>query len=359
MKWNCVILIPAYNPPEDLLAHLTELRQHGFADFILVDDGSSAARKNVFEQAERMGCVVIKNPEKQGKGYALKAGFAYYIEHDQGKFDGVITLSANVRFPVQSVEKIAEALREERTKGTHALVLGSRNFFAPGLPRASRFGSKVSQFICNVLLGIHLKDCMTGLRGIPDDQVQLCLEIPGHGYEYETSMVLRFESIGYREVETRTLPAPQGAERAYRRGKDTFYIVLTMMKRFLMFTAVSVSVSIFDIFLFWIFTEYVFTDVPFCIIWSTILARIISATVNYIVNRQVVFQTNEDRIKSAAQFLVLSIAQCLTSALLVYLLEKISSGNAVGLKVLVDVMLFFVNYKVQKKFIFVEEAQRT
>ena len=58
-------------------------------------------------------------------GYALKAGFAYYIEHDQGKFDGVITLSANVRFPVQSVEKIAEALREERTKGTHALVLGS------------------------------------------------------------------------------------------------------------------------------------------------------------------------------------------------------------------------------------------
>ena len=127
----------------------------------------------------------------------------------------------------------------------------------------------------------------------------------------------------------------------------------------LMFTAVSVSVSIFDIFLFWIFTEYVFTDVPFCIIWSTILARIISATVNYIVNRQVVFQTNEDRRKSAAQFLVLSIAQCLTSALLVYLLEKISSGNAVGLKVLVDVMLFFVNYKVQKKFIFVEEAQRT
>ena len=170
MKWNCVILIPAYNPPEDLLAHLTELRQHGFADFILVDDGSSAARKNVFEQAERMGCVVIKNPEKQGKGYALKAGFAYYIEHDQGKFDGVITLSANVRFPVQSVEKIAEALREERTKGTHALVLGSRNFFAPGLPRASRFGSKVSQFICNVLLGIHLKDCMTGLLSGSRDQ---------------------------------------------------------------------------------------------------------------------------------------------------------------------------------------------
>ena len=315
MKRNCVVLIPAYNPPEDLLVHLKELRDHGFAHIILVDDGSDADRQNVFEQAERINCVVIRNPNTRGKGNA---------DHDRGKYDGIITLSANVRFPVQSVEKIAEALREERTKGTHTLVLGSRNFFDPGLPRASRFGSKVSQFICNVLLGIHLKDCMTGLRGIPDDQVQLCLEIPGHGYEYETSMVLRFESIGYREVETRTLPAPQGAERAYRRGKDTFYIVLTMMKRFLMFTAVSVSVSIFDIFLFWIFTEHVFTEVPFCIIWSTILARIISATVNYIVNRQVVFQTNEDRRKSAAQFLVLSIAQCLTSALLVYLLEKIS-----------------------------------
>lgn len=351
-------MIPAYNPPEDLLIHLKELRDHGFADIILVDDGSDADRQNVFEQAERINCVVIRNPNTRGKGNALKAGFAYYLDHDRGKYDGIITLSANVRFPVESVEHIAEGLQKERENGTQGLVLGSRDFSDAGLPRASRFGSKISQFISNVLLGIHLKDCMTGLRGIPDTQVELCLGIPGSGYEYETSMVLQFENIGYREVEARTLPAPPGAERVYRRGKDTFYIVLTMMKRFLMFTAVSVSVSIFDIFLFWIFTEYVFTDVPFCIIWSTILARIISATVNYIVNRQVVFQTNEDRRKSAAQFLVLSIAQCLTSALLVYLLEKISSGNAVGLKVLVDVMLFFVNYKVQQKFIFVKETQQ-
>ncbi len=351
-------MIPAYNPPEDLLIHLKELRDHGFADIILVDDGSDADRQNVFEQAERINCVVIRNPNTRGKGNALKAGFAYYLDHDRGKYDGIITLSANVRFPVESVEHVAEGLQKERENGTQGLVLGSRDFSDAGLPRASRFGSKISQFISNVLLGIHLKDCMTGLRGIPDTQVELCLGIPGSGYEYETSMVLQFENIGYREVEARTLPAPPGAERVYRRGKDTFYIVLTMMKRFLMFTAVSVSVSIFDIFLFWIFTEYVFTDVPFCIIWSTILARIISATVNYIVNRQVVFQTNEDRRKSAAQFLVLSIAQCLTSALLVYLLEKISSGNAVGLKVLVDVMLFFVNYKVQQKFIFVKETQQ-
>ena len=351
-------MIPAYNPPEDLLIHLKELRDHGFADIILVDDGSDADRQNVFEQAERINCVVIRNPHTRGKGNALKAGFAYYLDHDRGKYDGIITLSANVRFPVESVEHVAEGLQKERENGTQGLVLGSRDFSDAGLPRASRFGSKISQFISNVLLGIHLKDCMTGLRGIPDTQVELCLGIPGSGYEYETSMVLQFENIGYREVEARTLPAPPGAERVYRRGKDTFYIVLTMMKRFLMFTAVSVSVSIFDIFLFWIFTEYVFTDVPFCIIWSTILARIISATVNYIVNRQVVFQTNEDRRKSAAQFLVLSIAQCLTSALLVYLLEKISSGNAVGLKVLVDVMLFFVNYKVQQKFIFVKETQQ-
>ena len=358
MERNCVILIPAYNPPEDLLAYLYKLRQHGFADFILVDDGSSPARKAVFEQVEQMGCVVIKNPDKQGKGNALKAGFAYYLEHDRGKFDGIITLSANVRFPVESVEHVAEGLQKEQKNGTYGLVLGSRNFSDAGLPRASRFGSKISRFISNVLLGIHLKDCMTGLRGIPDTQVELCLGIPGSGYEYETSMVLQFENIGYREVEARTLPAPSGAERVYRRGRDTFYIVLTMMKRFLMFTAVSFSVSIFDIFLFWVFTEHVFTEMPFRIIWSTILARIISATVNYIVNRRVVFQTNEDRRKSATQFLVLSIAQCLTSALLVYLLEKISSGNAVGLKVLVDVMLFFVNYKVQQKFIFVEETQQ-
>lgn len=138
---------------------------------------------------------------------------------------------------------------------------------------------------------------------------------------------------------------------------DRNKIDMASVKEFLKFSVVSISVSVFDIFLYWLFAEYVFLDIAYPLIWSTVLARIISATVNYVINRQVVFQSNEDRRKSAFQFVILSIVQCGLSALLVHGAEAITSGDKVVIKVIVDTLLFFVNYKVQQKFIFIRKEQ--
>ena len=138
---------------------------------------------------------------------------------------------------------------------------------------------------------------------------------------------------------------------------DRNKIDMASVKEFFKFSVVSISVSVFDIFLYWLFAEYVFFDIAYPLIWSTVLARIISATVNYVINRQVVFQSNEDRRKSAFQFVILSIVQCGLSALLVHGAEAITSGDKVVIKVIVDTLLFFVNYKVQQKFIFIRKEQ--
>lgn len=138
---------------------------------------------------------------------------------------------------------------------------------------------------------------------------------------------------------------------------DRNKIDMASVKEFLKFSVVSISVSVFDIFLYWLFAEYVFLDIAYPLIWFTVLARIISATVNYVINRQVVFQSNEDRRKSAFQFVILSIVQCGLSALLVHGAEAITSGDKVVIKVIVDTLLFFVNYKVQQKFIFIRKEQ--
>lgn len=356
MERNCVVLIPAYNPPESLISYLDELQRRGFVHRIVVDDGSRRGKREIFQQAEQMGCVVLGHRQNRGKGTAIKAGITYYQEHFQGKCDGIIITSANGRFSVESVEKIAQALEEERRVGTNSLVLGNRDFSEVGLTRKAQMGNRISRLIYKVMLGIVLEDVQTGLRGIPDARIHACLELPGKRYEYDAAMLIAFETIGYREVAIQTLPAPEGTEVQYRGVKDTLRIGVTIFSKFLKFAITSILVSIFDIVLFWLFNEFLFRNASYRIIWSTILARIISATVNYIANRHLVFQSNEDQKKSAMQFLVLSIVQCALSAILVHVLEWVSSGNPVGLKVLVDTALFFVNYKVQQHFIFVDEA---
>ena len=48
MNNNCVILIPALDPPEIFLSYIDELIQVGFKDILVVDDGSH--QKKIFEK---------------------------------------------------------------------------------------------------------------------------------------------------------------------------------------------------------------------------------------------------------------------------------------------------------------------
>lgn len=125
-----------------------------------------------------------------------------------------------------------------------------------------------------------------------------------------------------------------------------------LLGRFLRFSMVSAFVSVLDIVLFWLLTEYCLSGIPWPIIWGTVIARGISASINYVMNRQLVFKSNEDRRKSAGMFVALTVVQGTLSALGVHILEILTSGDPVVLKVVVDVALFFLSYKVQQRFIF-------
>lgn len=124
------------------------------------------------------------------------------------------------------------------------------------------------------------------------------------------------------------------------------------MKQFLLFSTVSFFVSALDVALFGLLNRFVLVQVPYSIIWSTVIARIISASINYAVNRKLVFQSHEDRRKSSIQFAVLTVVQCSLSAGLVYGLEWLFAADSVILKVIVDVGLFFLSYAAQRMFIF-------
>ena len=50
--------------------------------------------------------------------------------------------------------------------------------------------------------------------------------------------------------------------------------------------------------------------------------------------------------------------QCICSALAVSAVKALIGGSAVGIKVLVDTMLFFVSYKIQHKYIFKDDKKK-
>ena len=91
---------------------------------------------------------------------------------------------------------------------------------------------------------------------------------------------------------------------------------------------------------------------------STILARIISSLVNYLLNRNKVFKNNDKLADfvSLIKYYLLVIVQMIVSATVVSYLYKMFKVFELLIKIPVEIILFLINYFVQKNFIFNDKS---
>ncbi len=362
MDHNCVLVIPALNPPASFAPYAASLMEAGFDKILVVDDGSRTDKLPVFLKLKRLGCIVLRHEQNQGQGAALKTGFRYYMEHFRDECDGVITLNTDRMVPPGDVLKMASALHNEQRMGSYALVMGVRDFENRRVTDYDYNMNKVMRLLYHMLMGVHLDDPLSGIFGIPGLRIPQCLEVQGDGYAYTTALTMSFEKVGFLQIAIAYSVMDPQAEAKFKKGWDTVKILYTIFKKFILYSITSLSASIVDVILFGIFTGVTFRGNPLAIIYGTVLARVISASVNYLLTKNFVFHFKSDaaqtQAKSAGMFMALSAVQCVLSALSVSLVKFLLGGNVVGIKVLVDIVLFFVSYKLQHKYIFKDDRKK-
>lgn len=95
----------------------------------------------------------------------------------------------------------------------------------------------------------------------------------------------------------------------------------------------------------------VFNDIFDNIVLATVFARILSSLYNYFLNSRVVFKSYTK--SSIFKYYLLAIIQMFVSAGAVSLLSGLfNKVNDTIIKFFVDIVIFIVNYFVQKEFIF-------
>lgn len=105
---------------------------------------------------------------------------------------------------------------------------------------------------------------------------------------------------------------------------------------------------VIDILFFNIFNNLI----SLSIIISTICARVISSFINYLLNRDKVFKSDENKLKTVIKYYILVIIQMSVSALFVDNLYKLVKINPTIIKIPVEFTLFICNYIIQKVLIF-------
>lgn len=348
------VIIPSLNPDEKLAATISGLKNAGFINFIVVNDGSDSRHLKFFPD-EGYGITVLHHKRNRGKGAALKTAFRY-IRRNCPDASIAITVDGDGQHTPEDAINCVKALEGKKK----TVVLGCRDFGAKNVPPRSRFGNRMTSFIFRLVCGMKISDTQTGLRAYPTTLLPLLLNIKGDRFEYETNMLLKFKQSGVklREVKIRTVYIEENASSHFHPIKDSIR-VYGFIVRYLISSGISFVVDIGLFYLFCLIFKSMFGALAEII--STVIARFFSSLVNYNINRKQVFDFRKKGDHALLRYYTLAIPQMLASAAFVSLFSQIFNTSAAGdtfIKVIVDIILFFISYRIQQDWVFATKKKR-
>ena len=338
-----IVVIPAYEPSDELLTLIQEIGSQTPFKVIIVDDGSGSRYAPIFEEA-RLDAYVIGYKDSEGKGSALKTAFSYILKRYEEAI--IVTADSDGQHRVKDIVAIAEAAKQH----PEALVLGIRSFDKQ-VPVRSRFGNKITSFIFQLSSGIKIKDTQTGLRAFDGKALNYLLKIPGNRYEYEMNMLMNWakdqKEIYEKPIET--IYRNENSSSHFHPVKDSFQIYKEIIK----FSCSSLIAFLADYILYALLI--VLTNslpINLSIGISNVGARIMSAILNYNLNRKFVFKSDNNVLKTALQYAALAAGILVLNTLFLTLLVHTCITNQFVAKIVVELVLFIISCTVQKQIIF-------
>lgn len=334
-----MILIPAYEPGPRLIELIKNLKEKCSYPIVIVDDGSQDTYRPIFQTAEGLDCTVLWHTKNQGKGMALKTGFAYI--KDQGEMEGVVCADCDGQHLPEDILKVAQEVQQRKGH----LILGTRRF-SEKVPARSRFGNSVTRMMFGLVTGTRITDTQTGLRGYSADMLDWLCSIPGERFEYEMTMLLEAPGAGYHfhEVTIDTVYLQQNKSSHFHPLQDSARVYLPMFK-FCMSSFLSAIIDFVLLMVLGSFTEN--------LLLSVITARTCSSLFNYSMNKTFVFSKNQAGMKrSMPKYFGLVV---LILALNYLLLNALHGSMGIPLlyaKLLTEAILFLFSYTLQKIFVF-------
>ena len=334
---KAVIVIPAYEPPPALVGLVTDLSRD--RTVIVVDDGSSAACRPIFERvAARPQVVVLAHAVNRGKGHALKTAFNYFLLNAPPDSPGVVTADADGQHLPVDVRRVAEQLERSRT----SLVLGGRTFEG-AVPFRSRFGNSLTRVVVRLLLGRTIFDTQTGLRGIPRSFLPELVQVEGGRYEFELEMLVQAtrRRMTIEEIPIQTVYGGAGQSH-FNPLRDSLRIYFV----FLRFLGLSIATAGID------YTVFAIAFMAgHSILGAMAAARLVAGTFNFTCNRITVFKSKGPIVSEALKYGMLVIALMTVSYSLVRSLVYLGL-NVYLSKVLAEGGLFIASFTLQNMLVF-------
>ncbi len=338
MNTDIAAVIPVYCPDNETERVIDSARAR-FKHVIVVNDGSPNEFQAFFD-ALKDKVHYLQHSQNQGKGAAIKSALKFCKSID---VNGALTIDADGQHLMEDVDKLVDFANTS----PDTFALGVRNF-SKNIPLRSKVGNELTLAVLRIFYGLTLSDSQTGLRYLPKHIFNDLISLPGDRYEFELQCLLQIQKkkLVIAQVPITTVYLDDNSSSHFRPIRDSIRIYGVFLK----FSVSSLVCFALDIALFTILFALSHN------IWlSTAVARVASGVTNFTINRNVVFnqQKTSGVLRPAIKYFCLWLAVLCVSAGLVEMFDDQSSVSfIVPIKILVDVILFLLNYKIQKHFVF-------
>jgi putative flippase GtrA len=347
---DIAVIIPALDPDERLFTLVGNLHTMGALQIIVINDGSKKSCDKLFSMIEKQfGAKVLNHPVNRGKGAALKLGMGYILA-TKADIIGCITADADGQHLPEDILRIAHQLAESN----EALILGSRDFSKRNVPWKSRMGNRITSAVFRLQTGRNCTDTQTGLRGIPAALMRRFIDIPGERYEYEMNVLLfaADNNIPFVAVPIQTVYINKNRASHFHPVRDSARVYSGILK----FGAASLICFLVDIGLFTLLADVAFRGSETAALYAAVAARICSGVLNFYLNKYAVFGQRGGVKHSAVRYLLLFLCiMCISAGTTQFF--SVLPINLTVIKILVDTVLFFVSFTVQRKFVFTKTTR--
>lgn len=339
-----IVLIPSYEPDERLVRLVADLRASApDVHVLVVDDGSGPAYRAVFDRVRGAGCTVLTYPGNRGKGCALKTGFAYAERQHPG--EAVVCADSDGQHSVADILRVAAAVAAQGPDRP-ATVLGWRSFQG-SVPARSVIGNRATARFFHLATGLRLRDTQTGLRGYPAVLLPWLRSVRGERFEYELNLLLRAaaERLPVEEVEIATIYLDANASSHFRPVADSARVLAPLVR----FSLSSLSAFVVDTAA--LLALHAWTG---SLGVAVVGARLLSAAMNFAVNRRLVFAGGARRApvgRAAVRYGALAGLLLGASYLLLATLTALGLG-LLPAKLATEALLYLVSFQVQRQLVF-------
>ncbi len=181
MKDKVLIIIPAFNEEKSLgklLKSISSIVPR--KDVLVVDDGSQDKTAII---AKRAGCRVLSQKTNQGKGLALRAGFAFALKSG---YDAVITMDADGQHDPSEIPKFLKSFK----KSGADFIIGTREQNLSEMPFLRFLVNKTTSLVTSILAGVRIHDSQSGYRLIRSILIKK-INLKTERFQMETEIIIK------------------------------------------------------------------------------------------------------------------------------------------------------------------------